>query len=75
MNWIKTLASRIGTVVFVLAFLFVGMKALLSEGDVSHPLLLFAPNAVNFEGMWLEEENTDFEMLQNLAALFEHRDK
>jgi hypothetical protein len=37
-----------------------------TEGDRTHPVILFTQNAVQFEGMWLENEPTDPELIQNL---------
>lgn len=35
-------------------------------GDRTHPVILFTQDAVQFEGMWLENEPTDPALVQNL---------
>jgi hypothetical protein len=37
-----------------------------SEGDRTHPVILFSKNAVRFEDMWLAKEPTDPQLVQNL---------
>ena len=44
-----------------------GTPSLPKKGDRTHPVLLFSPNAVRFEDMWLEKRPTDFDLLDTLA--------
>jgi len=37
-----------------------------SEGDRTHPVILFSENAVRFEDMWLEKEPTNPELIRAL---------
>lgn len=37
-----------------------------NEGESAHPVILFSENAVRFEGMWLEKETTEPELVQAL---------
>lgn len=39
-----------------------------SEGDRTHPVILFSTNAVRFEDMWLEKESTNPELVQALMG-------
>jgi hypothetical protein len=39
-----------------------------SEGDRIHPVILFSENAVRFEGMWLEKEPTNPELVRALLS-------
>jgi hypothetical protein len=40
--------------------------ALRTEGDRTHPVILFSENAVRFEDMWLQKEPTDIDGLDAL---------
>ncbi len=42
--------------------------ALRSEGDRTHPVILFSKNAVRFEDMWLEKEPTNPELVRALMG-------
>lgn len=39
-----------------------------SEGDRTHPVILFSQNAVRFEDMWLEKEPTNPELVRALIG-------
>lgn len=39
-----------------------------SEGDRTHPVILFSKNAVRFEDMWLEKESTNPELVRVLMG-------
>jgi len=39
-----------------------------SEGDRTHPVILFSKNAVRFEDMWLEKEPTNPELVRALMG-------
>ena len=39
-----------------------------SEGDRTHPVILFSENAVRFEDMWLEKEPTNPELVRALIG-------
>lgn len=41
-------------------------QTLRSEGDRTHPIILFSENAVRFEDMWLEKETTNPEFVQSI---------
>ncbi len=41
-------------------------SALGTEGDRTYPIILFTQDAVQFEGLWLENEPTDPVLVQNL---------